>query len=406
MESLVFLMTSTFFPPQNIGGADLHVKNLADELDRLGHEVHVLHSADAYRIKKGSYGARSDKATEKTRESGVHTHVVETPFNLSAYAAYLFGGFAPLTKKFEKLVGKIKPDVVHHHEISLLGYRILKKVGDYLNLYSAHDHWLICQNNTLFRSGGEPCGRIGPATLDMECFRCALGSIRPPQIWRRADSFRGAIRDIDLLVAASNYMRSRLMECLGPLDVTLIPYFVPEPPKRTDVASGFSDFFLYAGRLEKYKGIIELIDAYKEIDSRLVIVGDGPLRNKVDVTSKSSGSRIIFLGHTDRSTLYRLMRDANAIIIPSVCMENSPLIALEALSVGTPVIAMNTGGLPEIVEKIGKGLIADSFANLSRIIMSFDKKKYPSDAIRGVYEKYYSSRSYLEAYMNAIARNQ
>jgi glycosyltransferase involved in cell wall biosynthesis len=408
METLVFLMTSTFLPPQGIGGADLHVKNLADELTRLGHEVHVLHSADAYGIKKGAYRARSEHVTKTTGEGGVHTYAIKTPFDLSAYVTYLLGDFAPLTKKFEKLVNKIKPDVVHHHEISLLGYRILKKVGDYLNLYTAHDHWLICQNNTLLKNGREICGGNSAATLDMECFRCALSNNRPPQIWRRTCSFREAIREIDLLLAPSNYMKIRLIESIGSLNVVVIPNFVPEPPRRKLVASGFSDFFLYAGRLEKYKGIIQLIDSFRELDSKLVIAGDGPLSNRVDAMSRANGpgGRITFLGHTNHDALYSLIRDANAVIIPSVSPENAPLIALEALSVGTPVIAMNSGGLPEIVERIDESLIFDSFAQLSRIIANFDKNRYPSDVIKGVYESYYSPRSYEEAYMNAIAKNR
>ena len=52
METFTFLMTSTFYPAYGIGGDALHVKWLSEQLGRAGHEVHVLYSEDAHRIKE------------------------------------------------------------------------------------------------------------------------------------------------------------------------------------------------------------------------------------------------------------------------------------------------------------------------------------------------------------------
>ena len=76
MDTLKFLLTSTFYPPYHLGGDAVHVSYLAEELVKRGHEVHVLHSLDAYIIKRGH--------TDLGRESNnVHAHVIRTPFSLA-----------------------------------------------------------------------------------------------------------------------------------------------------------------------------------------------------------------------------------------------------------------------------------------------------------------------------------
>jgi len=392
METLTFLMTSTFYPPYHLGGDAVHVKYLAEELVKRGHEVHILHSLDAYKVKRKSL-------PEKAETDAIHTHMIKTHFNHSPYTAYVLGNSSSILKKFEGLVKEVKPDVVHHHNISLLGYRLLKKRGDYLNLYTAHDYWLICQQNNLLKNGSEICD-------GSSCFLCSLRCGRPPQLWRRRKEFREAVGNIDILIAPSNYVRNKISENFDVKAVT-IPNFVPEPPSRIE-PSGFSNFFLYAGVLERHKGIMNLINVYREIadkiDAKLLIVGDGSLRDRIkeDVKRNRLEGKIAFLGWVGRGLLYRLLKDAKALIMPSIWPENCPLIALEALSLGTPVIASNKGGLPEIVEKVDTGLIYHSTDELRHILLNFDKSTYPSHIVKAIYEKYYSPEIYLEKYFELI----
>jgi len=381
-------MTSTFYPPYHLGGDAVHVKYLAEELTKRGHEVHVLHSLDAYKVKRRSL-------PEKSELCGVNTHVIRTHFNLSPYTVYALGNSSSITRKFESLVREIKPDVVHHHNISLLGYGLFEKRNHYHNLYTVLDCWLICQQNNLLKNGSEICE--GPS-----CFFCALRCRRLPQLWRLGNGLRKAIGNIDMLISPSNYMLNRISQSWKVKAVT-IPNFAPEPPDPIE-PSGFSDFFLYAGVLEKHKGILGLINTYKqicgEIDEKLLVVGDGNLKDKVEgfIRRNKLESEIVLLGWIDHSLLYRLLKDASALITPSIWPENSPLIALEALSVGTPVIASDNGGLPEIVKDIDGGLIFDSTDRLKRILLNFDKDKCSRSAIRALHRNRYSSEAYLKRY--------
>lgn len=382
-------MTSTFYPAYGVGGDAFHVKWLAEGLTRIGHGVHVLYSKDAHKIKKRGL-------PEKSEHSHVYIYTFETRFDGSPYVTYILGNSRLINKKFEGLVKDVKPDVVHHHNISLLGYSILKKRGDYLNLYTSHDYWLICQQNNLLKNGSEMCD-------GGSCFFCALRCGRPPQLWRYRKEFKEAVGNIDILIAPSNYVRNRISENFD-VKAVMIPNFAPEPPNPIK-PSGFSNFFLYAGVLGKHKGIMSLINIYKEIgdeiDAKLLIVGDGSLRDKIKEFVKRNGleNKIVPIGWVDRSLLYRLLKEADALVMPSIWPENCPLIALEALSVGTPIVASDKGGLPEIVEKIDKDLIYNSTDELRQILLNFNRMKYSSYTVKAIYRKHYSPESYIEKYV-------
>jgi glycosyltransferase involved in cell wall biosynthesis len=392
MESLKFLFSTTFYPPYHIGGDAVHVKYLAEELMRRGHEVHVLHSLDAYKVKRKSF-------PEKAEPDGVCTYAIKTRFNLSSYATYILGNSSLIIKKFDELVNEIKPDVVHHHNISLLGYGLLKKRRRCVNLFTAHDYWLVCQQNNLLKNGSEICE-------GGSCFFCALKCGRPLQVWRSFRSFKTAIESIDLVISPSNYVRRRLAREIDVKSVTL-PNFVPSPPKNIPPV-GYSQYFLFVGMLEIHKGILNLLELFKdlgrEINAKLVVVGDGSLKKHVIefIQRNSLSSFVSYAGFVDEEKLYSLYKNALALIIPSIWPENAPLTALEALSVGTPVIASNTGGLPEIVGKVDKKLIFNDWIELKNILLDFSKSEFPSEKIREVYEQNFSPNVYVDKYIAII----
>jgi glycosyltransferase involved in cell wall biosynthesis len=384
-------MTSTFYPPYHVGGDAVHVKYLAEELVARGHEVHVLHSLDAYKVKRKSL-------PEKAEPDEVYTHTINTHFSLSPYVAYVFGNSSLITKRFGRLVYEIKPDVVHHHNISLLGYGLLKKRRRYLNLFTAHDYWLVCQQNNQLRNGSEICD-------GGSCFFCALKCGRPPQIWRSLRSFKTAIKSIDLVIFPSNYVRRRLAREIDVKSVTL-PNFAPSPPKNISPIA-YSDYFLFVGMLEIHKGILNLLELFKEhtgeINAKLVIAGDGSLKNHIiDFIKRNSlGSFVSYTGFVD-DKLYSLYKNALALIIPSICPENVPLVALEALSVGTPVIASNNGGLPEIIGKVDRKLIFDNLDRLKDILANFSRKEFSTQKIKHIYEQNFSPEAYIDKYIETI----
>jgi glycosyltransferase involved in cell wall biosynthesis len=111
---------------------------------------------------------------------------------------------------------------------------------------------------------------------------------------------------------------------------------------------------LVAARLVPIKGVDVALDALAHVRSpaRLVIAGDGPLRDALAARTPD-GDRTVFLGTVDAGTRDRLLSEASVVIVPSRVLANGrtegmPMIALEALAAGVPVIASAVGGLREL----------------------------------------------------------
>jgi len=397
METLRFLFTTSFYPPYHIGGDATHVKYLAEELARKGHEVHILHSLDAYRIKSKNYSFLKQEPDPKN----IFINRIESPLKkLDPLMVYVLGRSFYVQKKFSEILRNERPDVVHHNNISLLGYSILEKNDHYLSLYTAHDYWLICPTNNLLRHNGKTCDK-------KQCYSCALNFKRFPQFWRRSKSFKRAVKKIDLLISPSDYVRRRLAQEIDVKSITL-PNFAPKPPSGI-FPLGFSNYFLFVGMLEKHKGILNLLNLFKEskheIKAGLVIAGGGSLRNYVRdfIKNNSLSDKILFLGFVDNNKLYSLYSNALALIVPSIWPENAPLVALEALSVGTPVIVSNKGGLPEIVNKVNMNLVFDDFSQLKEILINFSKKNFSKSEIKHISEQNFSPQAYVKRYIEALS---
>lgn len=106
-------------------------------------------------------------------------------------------------------------------------------------------------------------------------------------------------------------------------------------------------FVLGVGRLAEQKGFDILIDALADTDLDLLLAGDGPERGRLAARAGARGvtARVQFLGMVDRSTVASLLRGAAMVAIPSR-FEGHPLVCLEAMLNGAPVIAAAIPGLP------------------------------------------------------------
>jgi glycosyltransferase involved in cell wall biosynthesis len=123
-------------------------------------------------------------------------------------------------------------------------------------------------------------------------------------------------------------------------------------------------YFLFVGRLEKLKGLQTLIPAFRRFNkAKLLIAGKGTYERALrELTGKTD--QIQFLGHLAQSELAQLYRHAVAVIVPSLNFEVFPLVILESFQQNTPVIVRDIGGLAEIVEESGGGLVYNTEEDL------------------------------------------
>lgn len=404
METLNFLMSSTFYPPHNFGGDATHVYYLANALAELGHEVDVVYNRGLYDLRCNG-GCSTDIYPN---HDGVHLHALSSPVDrLSRFSLYAFGSYYPSTKEIPNIVSSVKPDVIHHHNVGGLGLSALK-VSAPCVLYTAHDYWLICPLSNLMRPDNSFC------TNRSNCFKCVMWSKRPLQIWRYYRSLEKNMCHVNSIIAPSNFMKDVLSQHSDfQVPIMSILNFVPQPPKPSESVCDHR-YFLFVGILSPFKGVENLINAYISIcmrlDASLIIVGDGPLRTKLQeiIMHKGLQNRIKLLGKIEYETLITLYRHAIATIVPSIWPENCPLVAIESFSCGTPVIAASSGGLTEILDISKAGLLferncIDQLSNLMVQLSEDDiiRNNLKQNA-KNAYRKHFSPEVYVKKYLALV----
>ncbi|NJM80310.1 MAG: glycosyltransferase family 4 protein [Flavobacterium sp.] len=101
----------------------------------------------------------------------------------------------------------------------------------------------------------------------------------------------------------------------------------------------------YLGRFSKEKGILELLDFFSSINSKLFLAGNGPLENEVADLIKSKPT-IVNLGVFQTSEMATFFNQIDVLIIPSF-EEAGPLVAIEAMAAGKIILATKVGALEE-----------------------------------------------------------
>ena len=133
---LRFCMINTFYPPYSFGGDGIFVHRLSNELAKRGHKVDVIHCIDSYRLRAGH-----DPVTTYDDHPNVTVHGISSPFGFLSPVATQQTGY-PLFKSSRILeILKKDFDVIHYHNISLFGPKILQ-YGQGIKLYSMLEYWL------------------------------------------------------------------------------------------------------------------------------------------------------------------------------------------------------------------------------------------------------------------------
>src|SRR4051812_33263446 len=183
-------------------------------------------------------------------------------------------------------------------------------------------------------------------------------------------ALRGA-RNAELRRAAHVYCPSEYLRGLvlgwgiPPERVSVLPNPAPSLPElraRDELRQsfGFNGAALaFAGRLTAQKSLGRALDAVASANGvELVIAGEGPDRQPLERRAQELGiaDRVTFLGAQPRNRVVELFRAADAAILTS-SWENFPHTVVEALAVGTPVLAMEAGGVGEVVHDGVNGLL-------------------------------------------------
>lgn len=256
----------------------------------------------------------------------------------------------------EQALARFRPDVVHLHNIYHgLSPSILGPVAETgaAAVMTLHDYKLACPTYHFLDHG----------TI---CTACVDGGFR--------QAVRRRCKDGSLLRSAAGALELGLHTQLGAYDpvhrLVCPSRFLAEQmaaaavyPDRLRVLDNFVDAqhieartepggpVVYAGRLSTEKGVDVLVEAMGRLpDARLIVAGEGARRGDLErLAGVVAPGRVRFVGRLPRDRVLDLVRDAAVVAVPSRWHENQPMAIIEAFAVGTPVVASDLGGVPELV---------------------------------------------------------
>lgn len=303
------LMPSIYFPPR-VGGIESHVYYLARELARRGHEVLVITT-------------HTQKDSPRFEEvDGIA--VRRTPFFGQNPKGWILSSICavPWIMKDAKNF-----DIIHCHTFAFA-------VGGSIGAGIAGKPLVVTIHSSHFlRLVKKPLPRLGLKV-----------------ILSRSDFILSTSKELDLEVR-NLVPKKPTMPIVNGIDTEV---FKPTQPSLPKVGSEF--IIVCPRRLVEKTGVEFLIRAIAlvkhEINLRVYVAGDGPLRANLESLASQLGvsQRVVFLGSVPNTKMPGIYCSSDLVVIPSL-IEATSIAALEAMACGIPVAASNVGGLPEIIDQ-------------------------------------------------------
>jgi glycosyltransferase involved in cell wall biosynthesis len=224
-----------------------------------------------------------------------------------------------------------------------------------------HDFKLVCPTHAML-DHGRPCEACLPHSFHQAALhRCKNDSVVASGLLGLELGVHralGAYGGVHHFVCPSEFLAGKMRAGgLYPDRLRHLPNFADIPEDAApDNQSGP---FVFVGRLARAKAVDVLIDAIALVPGALLeIAGDGPERAALERQAASvAPTRVRFLGHVDRGSVARTMTGARAVVLPSRSYENQPMVLLEAMAMGLPVIGTDLGGIPELIDAGRTGLL-------------------------------------------------
>lgn len=260
-------------------------------------------------------------------------------------------------RKFERLVIKERPDIVHlhifQHQLSPSILDVCKKYN-IPTVYTAHDLKMICLNYKMMHHG-----HICEDCKDGHLYHCALNKCVKDSFSKSCintiegyfHKWRKSYDVIDYIITPSEFYRNKFIEFgVDSKRIVCIPNFIDKKDIHVNTRDDKQNYYLYFGRLSDEKGIMTLVKAATQEDIQLYIVGTGPILDDiVAYLENSCVNNVKILGFKTGQELIDIVGNAKAVFLPSEWYENGPYSAIESIQMGTPIIGANIGGIPEVV---------------------------------------------------------
>ena len=323
------------------GGADQHCFGLAEALRRRGHDVAFLATADA----------------RNTEHDGVFvpctvTHASREGLSLSRQAGVFKSALwnRSAARGMQELIADFRPDVVHAHklypQLSVAPVVVASRMGVPV-IQTLHDFEMI--------SSSPIDARGGWWDRDETWIRFKLLNSATFPVHRFVHVPR-----VSAFVSVSRFV-ARVHSAYG-IEATVLPNFVATRDPVSDPVPDFDERngIVFLGRLRPEKGVLDVVEMARKVGGiDVTIVGSGDLEEIVRAEARDLPN-LHATGFVPAPKLDDIVDHARVLVIPSRCQDAGPLVPLESMSHGTPVVAYSVGGLGEYVADAGGGRVIPS----------------------------------------------
>lgn len=364
------------YPMRYNAGSEVYTQTLCQGLAD-SHEVHVFtREEDAF---APDYRLRTEKDPEDAR---ITLHIVNNPRNRDRYRV------TGIDQRFAELLDRLRPDIVHVGHLNHLSTSLLREAAsrEIPIVYTLHDYWVMCPRGQFMQFFPEDPSNLWAACDGQEDKKCAercysryfSGALEDHAsdvtywtqwVGRRMNHMREMTELVDLFVAPAKYLLERYRDDFGLPEAKLkyLDYgFDRSRSEGRSRSSGEPVTFGYIGTHIPAKGIHDLIRAFGLLRGDAILRIWGRHRGQ-DTEALKAIALDLPAGLIDRVEWmpeYRnkdLVRDVfdkvDVIVVPSVWVENSPLVIHEAQQARVPVITANAGGMAEYVAHEINGLL-------------------------------------------------
>jgi glycosyltransferase involved in cell wall biosynthesis len=249
-----------------------------------------------------------------------------------------------------------RPDVIHAHNLYPMLSPSVLRAAEAPVVVTLHNYRLLCLPATFLRDGRtcEDClGRTPWRGVVHRCYRDSAAGSAALATSLAVHRGAGTFGRVAAFLAVSDFVRAKHIEAGFPADrIRVKPNFVAPLPLR----KGAGDYFLFLGRLSPEKGLDRLVGVWRDVPARLVVVGDGPEGERLKAAAPDT---VEFHGAVAPEQVAGYLREARALVLPSICYEGAPRTVVEAFAAGVPVLANRKGALPTIVEDGATGRLVD-----------------------------------------------
>lgn len=281
-------------------------------------------------------------------------------------------------RDIKRIIKNNNIDIVHvHNTLNLISPAVYYAALSMRKpvVQTIHNFRLLCPGATFYRDGHicEDCVSKGlTCALKHRCYRGSFFQTLVCVISTKIHRLTGIYGKINY-ICLTEFNKKKLLELkqIKPEKVFVKPNFVN---RKVENEEKRKNQFVFAGRLDKLKGIDLLLKTWKEmgkIAPKLVICGTGPMEKWCKDYIEENRLNIEMKGFVPNEKVLRIIGESKALILPTQLYEGFPMTIVEAYSVGTPVICTDVGNCGCLVEEGVTGWKFKNKKELIRILDSF-----------------------------------